>query len=105
MLSSFLFQWDQAVSLAQRHKLSEISELLARYAAYLLDSNRILTAVELYPYHVLQNLLFCSDLHFCYSSYQLCSKPHNAVSLIIHSFTHSCTAIARQIALLMQPSS
>eukprot|EP00050_Salpingoeca_kvevrii_P018636 m.76510 g.76510 ORF g.76510 m.76510 type:complete len:1153 (+) comp8114_c0_seq1:167-3625(+) len=43
-----LNQWDQAVSLAKRHNVSEIDTLLAKYAAHLLSKNREIEAIELY---------------------------------------------------------
>ena len=43
-----LNQWDLAVKLAKEHKHNEISNLLAKYAAHLLEKNRVLDAIELY---------------------------------------------------------
>ena len=43
-----LNQWDQAVDLAKKHNIKEIDSLLAKYATYLLEKDKILSAVELY---------------------------------------------------------
>eukprot|EP00731_Ephydatia_muelleri_P010750 Em0005g1336a len=40
--------WDQAVNLAKKHNIKEIDSLLAKYATYLLEKDKILSAVELY---------------------------------------------------------
>ncbi|XP_071961535.1 WD repeat-containing protein 35-like isoform X2 [Antedon mediterranea] len=43
-----LNQWDQAVELAKNHNIKEIDNLLAKYAAHLLDKDKKLQAIELY---------------------------------------------------------
>ncbi|KAF6107088.1 WD repeat domain 35 [Phyllostomus discolor] len=43
-----LNQWNKAVELAKNHSMKEIGPLLARYAAHLLEKNKILDAIELY---------------------------------------------------------
>ncbi|XP_036118510.1 WD repeat-containing protein 35 isoform X2 [Molossus molossus] len=43
-----LNQWNKAVELAKNHSMKEIGSLLARYAAHLLEKNKILDAIELY---------------------------------------------------------
>lgn len=43
-----LNQWDQAVDLAKKFKLPEISSLLAKYASHLLAKGKLLEAVKLY---------------------------------------------------------
>ncbi|XP_033640666.1 WD repeat-containing protein 35-like isoform X1 [Asterias rubens] len=43
-----LNQWDQAVELAKTHSIKEIDNLLARYAAHLLEKDKKLQAIELY---------------------------------------------------------
>lgn len=43
-----LNQWDQAVELAEAHRLPEIEGLLSRYAARLLAKDDLIAAVELY---------------------------------------------------------
>lgn len=43
-----LNQWDLAVKLAKEHKHYEINSLLAKYAAHLLEKNKLLEAIELY---------------------------------------------------------
>lgn len=44
-----LNQWDQAIELAKQHNIKEIDTLLAKYASYLLEKNKTLDAIELYP--------------------------------------------------------
>lgn len=44
-----LNQWDLAIELAKQHNVKEIDTLLAKYASYLLDKNKTLDAIELYP--------------------------------------------------------
>lgn len=44
-----LNQWDQAIQLAKEHNVKEIDTLLAKYASHLLEKNKILNAIELYP--------------------------------------------------------
>ncbi|KAJ3392142.1 WD repeat-containing protein 35 [Lobulomyces angularis] len=43
-----LNQWSRAIELAKLHKFKEIEALLANYANYLLDRNKVLNAIELY---------------------------------------------------------
>ncbi|GAB6028434.1 WD repeat-containing protein 35 [Chamberlinius hualienensis] len=43
-----LNNWGKAVELAERHRINDISPLLAKYALYLLEKNKTLSAVELY---------------------------------------------------------
>eukprot|EP00455_Lapot_gusevi_P052316 TRINITY_DN7948_c0_g1_i9.p1 TRINITY_DN7948_c0_g1~~TRINITY_DN7948_c0_g1_i9.p1 ORF type:complete len:468 (-),score=115.61 TRINITY_DN7948_c0_g1_i9:23-1399(-) len=43
-----LNQWDQAVELAESHHLPQIEGLLAKYANYLLERNKVWQAIELY---------------------------------------------------------
>ena len=45
-----LNQWDQAIELAKQHNIKEIDTLLAKYASYLLEKNKTLDAIELYPF-------------------------------------------------------
>ena len=42
-------QWDLAVELAKKHNIKETDSLLAKYAAHLLEKEKILDAIELYP--------------------------------------------------------
>jgi len=42
-------KWDQAVELAKKHNVKEIDSLLAKYASHLLEKQKVLSAVELYP--------------------------------------------------------
>ena len=42
-------QWDLAVELAKKHHIKETDSLLAKYAAHLLEKEKILDAIELYP--------------------------------------------------------
>ena len=44
-----LNQWDLAVQLAKKHSVKEVNSLLAKYAQHLLESEKILSAIELYP--------------------------------------------------------
>ncbi|KAI9193226.1 uncharacterized protein BJ171DRAFT_588781 [Polychytrium aggregatum] len=44
----YLSQWNTAVELAEAHKFKEIEPLLAKYASHLLQSNRVIEAIELY---------------------------------------------------------
>ncbi|KAJ3091801.1 WD repeat-containing protein 35 [Quaeritorhiza haematococci] len=43
-----LNQWNTAVELAEIHKSKEIETLLAKYASYLLEKDKLLNAIELY---------------------------------------------------------
>jgi len=43
-----LNQWDQAVTLAEKHNFIQIGNLLNRYANYLLDANKKIEAIELF---------------------------------------------------------
>jgi WD repeat-containing protein 35 len=43
-----LNQWGQAVALAQQANFPQIEGLLSKYAAHLLEKNKLLEAVELY---------------------------------------------------------
>ena len=45
-----LNQWDLAVQLAKKHSIKEVNSLLAKYAQHLLESEKILSAIELYPW-------------------------------------------------------
>lgn len=47
-------QWDLAVELAKKHHIKEIDSLLAKYAAHLLEKEKVLDAIELYPHTELQ---------------------------------------------------
>ena len=38
------------MDLAKKHQIKEIDSLLAKYAAHLLDKEKVLDAIELYPY-------------------------------------------------------
>ena len=71
-----LNQWDQAIELAKQHNIKEIDTLLAKYASYLLEKNKTLDAIELYPFidffvcvpailrlHVILGHL-CVELHY-----------------------------------------
>lgn len=42
-------QWDQAVELAKKHNMKDIDPLLAKYASHLLEKEKVLEAIELYP--------------------------------------------------------
>ena len=42
-------QWSRAVELAKLHRVEDIDSLLAKYASHLLQNNKILNAIELYP--------------------------------------------------------
>ena len=53
-------QWDQAVELAKKHNVKEIDSLLVKYATHLLEKDKILNAVELYP-----TILYC--VHHVYT--------------------------------------
>lgn len=44
----YLNQWNQAVDLANTHKVKEIDDLLAQYATHLLQKDNLLQAIELY---------------------------------------------------------
>lgn len=46
-------QWDQAVQLAKEHDLKEVDSLLAKYASHLLEKEKVLSAIELYPLQLL----------------------------------------------------
>ena len=50
-----LNQWDQAIELAKQHNIKEIDSLLAKYASHLLEKNKTLDAIELYPQNQLQS--------------------------------------------------
>ncbi|XP_076333007.1 intraflagellar transport protein Oseg4 isoform X2 [Tachypleus tridentatus] len=43
-----LSQWNTAIYLAQKHNVQEIDGLLSKYARYLMDKKKIMSAVELY---------------------------------------------------------
>ena len=43
-----LNQWNTAIELAKAHNVREIDSLLAKYAQYLLEKDKIINAVELY---------------------------------------------------------
>lgn len=58
-----LNQWDQAIELAKQHNIKEIDTLLAKYASYLLEKNKKLDAIELYPY-----------VDFCNNNFQAFSQ-------------------------------
>ena len=45
-----LNQWDLAISLAKQHNIKEIDSLLAKYASHLLEKDKKLEAIELYPF-------------------------------------------------------
>ena len=45
-----LNQWDLAINLAKEHNVREIDSLLAKYAAHLLEKDKKLEAIELYPF-------------------------------------------------------
>lgn len=47
-----VLQWDQAVELAKAHHIKEIDSLLAKYAAHLLEKEKVLNAIELYPHPI-----------------------------------------------------
>ena len=48
-----LTQWDLAVDLAKKHHIKEIDSLLAKYAAHLLEKEKVLDAIELYPHLII----------------------------------------------------
>jgi len=43
-----LNQWDRAVEIAHEHNMLSVDELLAKYAAHLLEKGKVLDAIELY---------------------------------------------------------
>lgn len=45
-----LNQWDKAIYLAKQHNIKDVDGLLAKYASYLLEKNKTLEAIELYPF-------------------------------------------------------
>lgn len=69
-----LNEWDQAISLAQKHNVKEIDNLLAKYASYLLEKKKTLDAIELYPCNNATVLLDC-DSKFYLSFIRLDSEP------------------------------
>ena len=52
-----LTQWDLAVELAKTHHIKEIDSLLAKYAAHLLEKEKALDAIELYPHSIIHSLI------------------------------------------------
>ncbi len=46
-----LNQWDLAIDLAKEHSVREIDSLLAKYASHLMEKDKKLEAIELYPFH------------------------------------------------------
>ena len=50
-------QWDLAVELAKRHNIKETNSLLAKYAAHLLNKEKVLNAIELYPHSLYIHLV------------------------------------------------
>ena len=52
-----LNQWDLAISLAKQHNIKEIDSLLAKYASHLLEKDKKLEAIELYPFLIKQLFL------------------------------------------------
>jgi len=42
-------QWDQAIELANRNNVKDVDKLLVKYANHLLEKDRKLTAIALYP--------------------------------------------------------
>lgn len=44
-----LNQWDQAIQLAKQHNIKEVDSLLTKYASHLMEKNKTLEAIELYP--------------------------------------------------------
>eukprot|EP00794_Sanderia_malayensis_P012081 gene12081-13325_t len=44
-----LNQWDLAIDLAKQHNVKEIDSLLAKYASHLMEKDKKLEAIELYP--------------------------------------------------------
>ena len=57
-------QWDLAVDLAKKHHVKEIDSLLAKYAAHLLEKEKVLDAIQLYPYPslMLHQVMLCQLL-------------------------------------------
>ena len=55
-----LNQWDLAVQLAKEHSVKEVNSLLAKYAQHLLENEKVLSAIELYP-----NPHFLLNVHLC----------------------------------------
>ena len=51
-------QWDLAVELANKHHIKETDSLLAKYAAHLLEKEKILDAIELYPLFMTKSLCY-----------------------------------------------
>ena len=51
-----LNQWDLAVELAKKHSVREIDGLLTKYAAHLLEKEKTLDAIELYPFKYIIDL-------------------------------------------------
>ena len=48
-----LNQWDQAIQLAKQHNIKEVDSLLAKYASHLMEKDKTLEAIELYPSKVI----------------------------------------------------
>ena len=69
-----LNEWDQAISLAQKHNVKEIDNLLAKYASYLLEKKKTLDAIELYPCNN-ATVLLDYDSKFYLSFIRLGSEP------------------------------
>ena len=44
-----LNQWDQAIQLAKKHNIKEVDSLLVKYASHLMEKDKTLEAIELYP--------------------------------------------------------
>lgn len=55
-MTYWLMQWDLAVELAKTHHIKEIDSLLAKYAAHLLEKEKVLDAIELYPHSIIRSL-------------------------------------------------
>lgn len=58
-------QWDLAVELAKKYHIKETDSLLAKYAAHLLEKEKILDAIELYPLSSLYGIINFVIKSFC----------------------------------------
>ena len=78
-------QWDLAVELAKKHNVKEIDSLLAKYAAHLLEKDKVLDAIQLYPH--LSNYRFIQVLGVgSYVEYSCCSSQYSFLNSIYDSY-------------------
>ncbi len=66
-----LNQWNTAIDLAKTHNIKEIDSLLAKYAQYLLEKNKLINAIELYKKanHYLDAAKLLFQVSFMYIQY------------------------------------